>query len=69
MIVHDRAGTKFEAKCDNVVLATGLTPNRKLFDELVQVPALEVCADGDCVEPRVIFDAVHEGHWVAHALV
>ena len=58
-----------EIKCDNVVLATGLTPNRKLSDELVQVTGLEVYAVSDSVEPRVIFNTIHEGHWTAHALV
>jgi len=66
IVLADRLGMKSEIKGDNVVIASGLTPNRKLFDELAQVPELdEVYAVGDCVEPRTIFDAIHEAHAVA----
>ncbi len=68
IIILDRYGVRHQITGDSVVLATGLIPNRKLFDELTQVPELEVYAVGDCVQPRDIFDAIHEGHWVAHAL-
>ncbi len=67
--VHDRRGEKSMIKGDTVVLATGFTPNRRLFDALAQLPDLEVYAVGDCVEPRMIFDAIHEGHWTAHGLI
>jgi pyruvate/2-oxoglutarate dehydrogenase complex dihydrolipoamide dehydrogenase (E3) component len=68
VIVHDRYGARSERKCDTVVLATGFLPNRTLFDELSQPLDSEVYAIGDCVEPRMIFDAIHEGHWVAYGL-
>ncbi len=68
IIVSDRSGVKSEIKGDTVVLAGGQKPDRKLFDELMQVSELEVYAIGDCVEPRTIFDAIHEGHWVGRAL-
>jgi len=68
IVVSDRSGVKSEIKGDTVVLAGGLKPNRQLFDELVQLPELEVYAIGDCVEPRTIFDAIHEGHWVGRTL-
>jgi 2,4-dienoyl-CoA reductase-like NADH-dependent reductase (Old Yellow Enzyme family)/thioredoxin reductase len=62
VIISDKSGAKSEIKGDSVVLATGFTPNRKLFDELAQLEGLEVYAVGDCVEPRKIFDAIHEGY-------
>ena len=68
IVVSDRSGVKSEIKGDTVVLAGGLTPNRKLFDELAQVPELEVYAIGDCVEPRTILEAIHEGHWGGRTL-
>ncbi|MFC2046991.1 FAD-dependent oxidoreductase [Chloroflexota bacterium] len=67
--VHDRRGIESEIKGDTVVLATGFIPNRGPFDELAQLPDLEVYAVGDCVKPRMIFDAIHEGHWTAHGLI
>jgi 2,4-dienoyl-CoA reductase-like NADH-dependent reductase (Old Yellow Enzyme family)/thioredoxin reductase len=68
VIVQDKFGIKSEVKGDTVVLATGFAPNRKLFEELSQVPDLEVYAVGDCVEARKIYDAIHEGHWAVHLL-
>jgi 2,4-dienoyl-CoA reductase-like NADH-dependent reductase (Old Yellow Enzyme family)/thioredoxin reductase len=68
VIMYDKQGERIEIKGDNVVLAAGLSPNRSLFDELSQIANLEVFAIGDCVEPRRIFDAIHEGHQVACGL-
>ena len=66
IVVGDRSRVKSEIKGDNVVIAAGLTPNRKLFDELAQVPEFdEVYAVGDCVEPRTILEAVEEGNAAA----
>lgn len=62
VIVRDRNEVKRELKGDNVIVAAGMVPNRDLFDKLSKVPGLEVYAVGDCVEPRVIYDAIHEGH-------
>jgi len=68
VIMHDREGERIEIKGDNVVLAAGLSPKISLFDELTRVPDLEVYAIGDCVEPRQIFDAIHEGYQAAFGL-
>ena len=68
IIVSDRSSVKSEIKGDTVVLAGGLKPNRQLFDELVHLPELDVYAIGDCVEPRTIFEAIHEGHWAGRVL-
>jgi 2,4-dienoyl-CoA reductase-like NADH-dependent reductase (Old Yellow Enzyme family)/thioredoxin reductase len=65
---YNNSGTRNELKGDNIILAAGLNPNRKLFDELWQIPSLEIYAVGDCVEPRSIYDAVHEGYWAAFGI-
>lgn len=67
--VADQAGARSEIKADHVVLAAGLKPDRRLFDELAGMPHMRVYAVGDCVEPRTIFEAVHEAHWVAWNLL
>jgi 2,4-dienoyl-CoA reductase-like NADH-dependent reductase (Old Yellow Enzyme family)/thioredoxin reductase len=69
IIVGDKAGAGSAIEVDHVVLALGLTPNRKLFDELSKASDLKVYAIGDCAEPRTIFDAVHEAYWTAYNLL
>jgi len=68
IIVSDKSGVKSEIKSETVVLGAGFDPDRKLFDELSMMEDLEVYAIGDCVEPRTIFDAIHEGHYVGHMI-
>jgi NADPH-dependent 2,4-dienoyl-CoA reductase/sulfur reductase-like enzyme len=53
---------------DTVVLAIGSRPNRELVEGLREVPGLKVVEAGDCVKPRKIFDAIHEGHLAARQL-
>jgi len=69
VVLADRFGAKAEMKCDNVVLAAGLKPNNGLYDELAQIPGLEVYAIGNCVEPRTLYDAIHEGYKTAHQII
>ena len=66
VMLADRFGKKTEMKADSVVLAAGLKPDNVLYNELAQIPGLEVYAVGNCVEPRSIFDAIHEGYKTAH---
>lgn len=68
VIMHDRQGERIELNGDTVTLAAGLSPNRGLFDELSHLPNLEVYAIGDCVKPRKILDAIHEGYQAAFGL-
>ena len=68
IIVRDTQGAKEEIEGDSVVLAAGLTANRGLFDELKEVPNMEVYAVGDNVEPRKIHDAIHEGFFTSYRL-
>jgi NADPH-dependent glutamate synthase beta subunit-like oxidoreductase len=51
-----------------VVIATGLRPNRGLIETLKKESNLQVFEAGDCVRPRKIFDAIHEGHLAAKLL-
>jgi 2,4-dienoyl-CoA reductase-like NADH-dependent reductase (Old Yellow Enzyme family)/thioredoxin reductase len=69
IIVGDRAGSRNAIEVDHVVLASGLTPNRELFDELSKISNLKVYAIGDCAEPRTIFDAIHEAYRTAYNLL
>ena len=66
--VIDRFGRKTEIAADSVVLAAGFRPNRALIDGLRDDPSVQVLEAGDCVRPRKIFDAIHEGHLAAKLL-
>ncbi|MCE5252620.1 MAG: NAD(P)/FAD-dependent oxidoreductase [Actinomycetia bacterium] len=66
--VIDRYGRKTQIAADSVVLAAGFTPNRDLLEGLQGDPKLQVIEAGDCVRPRKIFDAIHEGHLAAKLL-
>jgi pyruvate/2-oxoglutarate dehydrogenase complex dihydrolipoamide dehydrogenase (E3) component len=63
--VCDRFGREEEMTCDSVVLAIGLRPDRELIDDLAKEGNIEVLEAGDCVKPRKILDAIHEGFRVA----
>jgi len=60
----DVYGDPFELACDGVVLTTQRRSDDALFRELVDDPGElhGVYAIGDCVAPRVIADAVWDGH-------
>jgi 2,4-dienoyl-CoA reductase-like NADH-dependent reductase (Old Yellow Enzyme family)/thioredoxin reductase len=66
--VMDRYGVQTAIPADTVVLAAGFKPNRDLIDSLKMVQKLQVFEVGDCVRPRKIFDAIHEGHLAAKLL-
>ena len=66
--VIDRYGRPNDIQADSVVVAAGFRPNRSLLDALKDHPGLEVHEAGDCVRPRKIFDAIHEGHLAAKLL-
>jgi len=50
-----------------VVLAVGVAPNQELARVLKGV-GFEVYAAGDCTSPRKIFDAIHDGARIGHAI-
>jgi NADPH-dependent 2,4-dienoyl-CoA reductase/sulfur reductase-like enzyme len=66
--VMDRFGVRTAIPADTVVLAAGFRPNRDLIDSLRKDPKLQVFEVGDCVRPRKIFDAIHDGHLAAKLL-
>jgi 2,4-dienoyl-CoA reductase-like NADH-dependent reductase (Old Yellow Enzyme family)/thioredoxin reductase len=68
VIATDRNdGTKKTIKGDTVVLALGFEPITDLYEALKdKVP--ELYAVGDCVEPRKIWDAIHEGFFSAFTI-
>jgi 2,4-dienoyl-CoA reductase (NADPH2) len=59
IVTIDRYGMKHNFDCDNVVL-TSFAPDDALLEgfEKVNIPVYPV---GDCVSPRKIYDAIHEG--------
>lgn len=52
---------------DTVVLAVGVTPEKRLFDELKSLVP-EVYAIGDCVDPRDAMHAINEGAELGHKI-
>jgi len=51
---------------DNVILATGFKPKTKLREELSMISLnAEIYFIGDCVKPRKLYEAIHEGTSVA----
>ena len=67
-IIVDNYDKQEEILVDNVVIAAGFTPNRDLIEQLESQTNLEVYEVGDCIKPRKIFDAVHDGHLVARLI-
>lgn len=66
--VVDKFGAKTSIPVDSVVLAAGFRSNREFIDGLRNDPDLHVFEAGDCVRPRKIFDAIHDGHIAAKLL-
>jgi pyruvate/2-oxoglutarate dehydrogenase complex dihydrolipoamide dehydrogenase (E3) component len=64
----DRYGVRTEMTADTIVLACGFKPNRSLIDSLKKEAQLQFFEVGDCVRPRKIYDAIHEGHLAAKLL-
>lgn len=67
-IVVDKSGSRQEIPADNIVLATGFAPQTTLRERLEKETSLEVYAVGDCVSPRMIYDAIHEGYLAARKI-
>jgi thioredoxin reductase len=62
--VADREWRTTLLECDAVVLALGATSEVRLIEQM-QGSGPEVHSIGDCVEPRSIYEAIHEAWWVA----
>jgi 2,4-dienoyl-CoA reductase-like NADH-dependent reductase (Old Yellow Enzyme family)/thioredoxin reductase len=68
VVLTDRFGNKEEISADTVVINTGLLPQSNLAKQLKEETNIEVYAIGDCVSPRRIFEAIHEGHLAGRSL-
>ncbi len=64
----DKTAAVTEFPADSVVLAAGFRPNRELVGGLRAHPDVRVAEAGDCVRPRKIYDAIHDGHLAAKLL-
>jgi 2,4-dienoyl-CoA reductase-like NADH-dependent reductase (Old Yellow Enzyme family)/thioredoxin reductase len=68
VVIIDKQGKREEILADNVVVAIGFAPQTTLVEQLKKETRLKVYAVGDCVRPRRIFDAIHEGFMVAFGI-
>ncbi|MFC1823397.1 FAD-dependent oxidoreductase [Thermodesulfobacteriota bacterium] len=67
IIFTDHKGINREIQANTIVIAAGGNPNRNLFVEIEErVP--EVHLAGDCLEPRLIFEAIDDGAKIGRAL-
>jgi 2,4-dienoyl-CoA reductase-like NADH-dependent reductase (Old Yellow Enzyme family)/NADPH-dependent 2,4-dienoyl-CoA reductase/sulfur reductase-like enzyme len=57
----------YTLKADTVVLATGSRPEKRLYEQLSSVMP-EVYAIGDCVQPRTVLAAIHEGWTIGNKI-
>lgn len=65
-VVKREDGTEEVLRADNIVLAAGFRPKTNLRDALSEVSFnAEIHFIGDCVEPRKLYEAIHEGTYVA----
>ena len=63
----DKEGKEVFLEADNIVLATGATPDKALSKSL-KGKYFDFAEIGDCVEPRRIREAIDEGIWAAVVL-
>jgi len=61
ILTVDKNKTKHTHEAETIVLAMGTISEKKLLNEL-KGKGLDVYAVGDCVSPRKLHDAVHEGY-------
>ena len=65
-VVKRENGREEFLPADNIVLATGFRPKTNLRNALSRASLnAEVYFVGDCVEPRKLYEAIHEGYYVA----
>lgn len=67
-VIVDKKGRRQELSVDSIVLSSGFAPQTTLRQRLEDETDLEVYAIGDCVEPRMIYDAIHEGFLTARRI-
>jgi len=69
VVIVDKYGKREEILADSIVVAIGFAPQMALAEKLKKEAGLEVYAVGDCIKPRKIFDAIHEGYLAAYSLM
>ena len=67
LIFRDSQGKRTTIEADTIVLAAGARPSAQLANELKGKVRL-LYAIGDCVEPRRIREAIHDGARVAREI-
>jgi 2,4-dienoyl-CoA reductase-like NADH-dependent reductase (Old Yellow Enzyme family)/thioredoxin reductase len=67
LVAVDRGWEQHRVLADLVVLALGFEPRRDLSEGLEAV-GMRAWTLGDCVEPRCVYDAIHEGYRVGSSL-
>lgn len=67
VIVTDYKGEKHLLRADTVVLAFGSVPNRRVAEDLKD-KCNKLYLIGDCVKPRKILEAIHDGSRVARQI-
>lgn len=60
-IVITKAGKEEEIKADSIVVAPKMESNKKLAEEITTMADWETYTIGDCVAPRKLITAIHEG--------
>jgi 2,4-dienoyl-CoA reductase-like NADH-dependent reductase (Old Yellow Enzyme family)/thioredoxin reductase len=65
VMVTDKDGNKKQIAADNVIMSVGLKPEQTLLCQLEKETDIPVYAAGDCIKPRKIYDAIHEGYAIA----
>lgn len=59
VVVVDTQGNRHILEADSIILAMGSLPNKDL--NLLKDKQIEINYIGDCVKPRELFEAIHEG--------
>ena len=67
VLLSDRNSNRREVPVDSVILALGMASNQDLIQPLRE-NFQEVYLIGDCLEPRKIYQAIHEGAFAGRAI-
>ncbi len=67
ILLSDRNWNRREVPVDSVILALGMASNQELLQPLKE-NFQEVYVIGDCLEPRKIYQAIHEGAFAGRAI-
>jgi thioredoxin reductase len=65
LVITDKEGRRRTLEADSIVLAAGAVSNIALF-KAVEGKVPEIHVAGDCLEPRRILDAIHDGARLGH---